>query len=121
MTEIDQEAYALVRAHLLHQMARSQTIYRSPDGSTRVQCAYRGNGRLKCAIGALIKDEFFDESLNSAGVEDEFVRVMLKQSGWGDVSEELLYGLQRVHDSKDPNQWYGLLPEDPERFFILGV
>lgn len=44
---------------------------------------------------------------------------MLKDSGWGNVSEVLLRGLQYVHDNKDVERWPALLPEDPEEFVIL--
>lgn len=113
MTEIDKKAYAVVREHLLKQMAKSE-IVNDEDGDVR--CAYRGPRGLKCAVGVLISDEVFDPVSNSAPVRSTAIEAMLRASGWGDISPLLLSNLQDVHDTRELSEWERLLPEDPEEF-----
>lgn len=44
-------------------------------------CLYRGEGGARCAIGALILDEFYDESLEGNTVDDSKVISALIKSG----------------------------------------
>jgi hypothetical protein len=54
------EVFNKVEAHLLAQGVRSMKYLD--------MCAYRGAGGLRCAVGCLIKDEFYHESLEGLDV-----------------------------------------------------
>ena len=60
--------------HLLTQMEQSI----SDDGDS---CAYRGTNGLKCAIGALIDDKWYDaERLEDLSIRSQYVQVVVAKS-----------------------------------------
>lgn len=62
-----QEIFNTVATHLLTQNARSMGTAPQMEGRG---CLYRGeNGRM-CAVGCLIKDEFYDPILENEPVRD---------------------------------------------------
>lgn len=88
-----QEAFDTVAAHLLNQMDRAV----SENGD----CAYRGCGGLKCAVGVLIPDSIYDpkwEGDSCFGLIANY-NVFDESLGW------LLTRLQDVHDNYGPRLW----------------
>ena len=102
------EVFNKVEAHLLAQGVRSMGGYSSlSDG-----CAYRGDGGKQCAVGCLIKDEFYHKDLEgwsiSAVKRGGSVDKALIKSGI-DLSPEMaqmLSDLQYLHDAiSGPKVW----------------
>jgi len=113
LTELktDREVFEYVKNHLLKQNQQSMC------GSG---CYYRGPQGTSCAIGCLIDDDFYDESL-----EDEWMfsadvtgAVFKSLPNWSsavvtdmdtayrsDAALNMLYFLQQIHDNSDPYTW----------------
>ena len=98
-----QEVYNTVRDHLLKQRVKGVDDYGS--------CAYRSENGLKCAIGALIKDEYYDPCFEGKGVyelADAYTptstllrRALVKSLGADYLTHEdicFLSDLQVLHD-----------------------
>lgn len=90
--------------HLLTQMEQSM------DGDGR--CLYRGPNGLKCAIGALIDDAWYDaERLEDLSLRSRCVQATIAQSQGFDLStleEEdwlILWAVQNTHDTYLPDEW----------------
>ena len=101
-----------VTEHLLKQNAKSV----SPKGAgVTGQCAYRGLNGHKCAIGVLISDDAYTETINTLAVSHPFVADALERSGYNVSNDhkllELLKELQTIHDSIDPFKWKSTLQE----------
>jgi hypothetical protein len=62
-----------------------------------VSCAYRGKGGTKCAIGYLISDEDYDETMEGETVVSKNIRRVID----ADVPIITLRDLQRCHDWSD--------------------
>lgn len=99
-----QQVYDTVVSHLLQQGERSLR----PDGAT---CAYRGEGGLKCAVGVLIKDEFYLPEIEGVVVGGD-ARIELALYLSGVIPSEgryrylhLLGELQGIHDERPPESW----------------
>lgn len=101
-----QEVYNRVKAHLLTQNKKS--MWNSA-------CAYRGEDGMKCAIGCLIKDEFYKPSMEGKGPADTLVLAALNASGVeasrvtqpgnNDSDISFLDNLQVIHDIHKPRYW----------------
>lgn len=105
-TLTSQKLVNIIVPHLLKQNARS--VMKS---NSKV-CLYRGlNGRM-CAVGAVIKDEHYNEDLEGISISIIFDRsgeklcLALKRSGI-DVDSDyyLLSQLQWIHDNISVNKW----------------
>lgn len=71
-------------------------------------CAYRGDGGLKCAVGWLITDAAYSEGLEQFLVDDSEVVQALRASGVPVATEgdtELMLRLQQLHDECHPAEW----------------
>lgn len=92
-----QDVFNTVATHLLKQNERS--------GGAKA-CLYR-DGPLKCAVGVLIADEHYHETLECKRANSYLVMQALSRSGWPeDAKAENLYcSLQTVHDDFDPDKW----------------
>lgn len=115
-----QEIFDTAATHLLKQGKRA-----SQNGT----CLYRGPDDTKCAVGCLIKDEFYRLGLEGKISRHPMVMDALVKSGVdfdqkfnGRHSvEDFLYDLQQVHDDTSPSNWreeldqvaadYGLNPD----------
>lgn len=96
----NREVFRIVSEHLLKQMARSQSVDRGEE------CMYRGPGGLKCAVGVLIKDEYYSPSLEGKNVSDYGIQCALENSGVDPhTSEALLWKLQEIHDYCPVDSW----------------
>jgi hypothetical protein len=97
--EKKQEIFDTVVNHL-----RKQGKPAMADGT----CAYRGEGDTMCAVGCLIKDKHYSDSLEGNLIDDDFVIQAVSKSLGFDISSDynssmsligLLRALQRLHDS----------------------
>lgn len=81
-------------------------------------CTYRGEDGMMCAIGCLIKDEFYSGDfegivLGSVSSDDRPIRKALNKSGirLTEDIENLLIRLQEIHDDLPPSDWQKSLDE----------
>lgn len=97
------KAFRVMKTHLLKQGAKSVNEHR--------ECAYRGEGGMKCAVGALIKDSEYKPWLEGSVPSSPDVKIALENSGWpvDDVSLEIYTIVQRTHDK---------LPAEVEREYL---
>ena len=102
----DQEIFTKVARHLLAQGQRSER-YLDDDGEPG--CAYRGTDGLKCAVGCLIPDELYHQSIEGCTVAGDVVQSVLREAGiragYGERTDSLLYELQNIHDYYEPCSW----------------
>jgi len=95
-----QNVFDTVSKHLLKQKKRSL--------HSRNGCAYRGEGNMMCAVGCLIKDEYYDRRMESMSAFSDPVLACLRLSGVQItlLSEAMfLSDLQILHDHTDPKEW----------------
>jgi len=107
------EVFDRVKTHLLTQNARSKV-------DIGYKCLYRGPGGLKCAVGALISDEYFRDEFNSEPVDDIRVLEALRASGINVDDErlvELLIDLQTLHDKCSLTFWREELNNVEKEYF----
>ncbi len=102
-----QEVFETVAKHLLSQNKKSIQA-----GS--ITCRYRGDGELKCAIGILIKDEFYSPKLEYLGIPaSPVLRAVSASCAFitgcgseeGTTNIELLIALQNTHDFCHVGDW----------------
>jgi len=105
-----QEIFDKISKHLLTQNLRSangrRCYYRSPEG-------------LKCALGALIPDEKYDQKLEG---QSAYSVEVLKAIGLGKTSREdkdFLRKLQEIHDHSEPDEWAWRLRMFAERYNLI--
>jgi len=94
-----QRLYDHIVKHLITQWAKSQG-----DGS----CLYRDNYGHSCAVGCLIKDEFYSKELEEKVVRHDAILEVLEKSFGRALTEEeilLLEAMQRVHDDLPVECW----------------
>lgn len=94
-----QTIFNIVAIHLMTQMACSR------DKNNAV-CYYRGEGGLKCAAGALIKDEEYTEDLE----QNSWDTLVHCEKAPREHSSHIRR-LQIIHDMHDPSDWKRLLKE----------
>lgn len=113
-----QSIFNQVAEHLLTQNARSL----DPDNA---RCAYRGRDDQRCAVGCLITDELYKDSMEDESVHYLPVRAAVRKSidpqdlmtgaDW-DTTKELLAKLQKMHDNFEPEGWPKRLDEIATEF-----
>lgn len=96
-----QEIFDKVARHLLTQ--NKQSVDQMGG------CSYRGENNTKCAIGCLIDDEHYCESLEGRSMsENNNVKLAVEKS-IGEALEHracrLLGRLQKLHDALPPSSW----------------
>lgn len=108
-----QEAFNIAVNHLLTQGKKSIT----PNGG----CRYRGPDNTKCAIGCLIPDHLYNETMDSDIVTDIYNVLNnypeLKQY-FQNVDFDLLLRLQKIHDSIPPKYWKEYLMDLTKEFSL---
>jgi hypothetical protein len=109
-----QEIFDTVSKHLLTQKERSFDPVNN-------WCMYRGPRGLKCAVGALIPDDLYDESMENENVSHLFSshRDVIVGSGIDADSfdaDRLLCELQFLHDGEPPSGWESALKDLALRF-----
>lgn len=96
-----QSVYDRVKAHLLAQGEKAQTMHEKYGKI----CAYRGMSGKKCAIGALIPDEMYVEAMEGNAPTAEPLRPLRAHLGVEGNDEKFLIALQEVHDCSPPHEW----------------
>jgi|SRR6516164_5055773 hypothetical protein len=114
-----QEAFEIMSLHLLKQNEKSL----SADGTS---CRYRGESKMCCALGRLIKDEFYHESLEGNNIFNDDVLKALENSGVNTSNKHFLNEMQYTHDCLRPYEWLTKLREVGKEFdldttFLEGV
>lgn len=124
--EVKQHIFDTVVEHLVKQKKRSMRTRGSIPNwtssfdfgyATDELCAYRGANGEKCAVGALIKDEFYTPSMEMNTITHPGVAKGVEASGFNlsDYSTRaMLHQLQRVHD--DSNIYEVYCNGSPEAF-----
>ena len=107
----DLDVFEYVKDHLLKQKARS--INPNTD-----ECLYRydvGSGHLdvmQCAVGCLIKEEFYSDEFETKSVKDPWVYdAVYKSISYWKVNTVLLEKLQVIHDNVPVEDWEESLNE----------
>ncbi len=108
-----------VQEHLSQQGEQSVALI---NGSKK--CAYRGDRGFKCALGVLIKDEFYDPSFEGLSLPAPYATMDPKRSSLKKAIEKslgvnelesddtlFLNYLQRIHDIHTPTQWKKILED----------
>lgn len=108
-----QKTFDTVATHLIRQGRRSTATV---NGST--DCAYRGRGGRKCAVGCLVPDDLYDPEMEGLAAWALYRFPKL----WKRIKEheDLLVKLQTLHDERVPRTWHaelGLLAQ----YFGLNV
>lgn len=108
-----QAVFNTISQHLLTQKRKSL-------GRDDNICRYRGESGRKCAIGVLIKDEFYSQAFDVFGytVQDTTVREALALSLGVNISAldtVFLMTLQRLHDMHETDTWTASLKDFAER------
>lgn len=93
----NQQVFSIVYLHLISQNSKA-----ARDG----KCYYRTPDGRKCAIGILIPDENYDQSLEGLGASQSKV---LRAAGLSEDQAEFARELQRVHDLKPVARWEACL------------
>ncbi len=100
----NQDLFDKIVAHL-----RSMTE-RSVDSNSG-NCRYRGDNGNRCAIGGIIKDEFYHPDIEIAGKNSvtcagvmEAVQKSLDIDELNDGNFSVMRGLQDIHDNKFSNK-----------------
>jgi len=107
----NQEVFDKIATHLFAQGKRSlillsRTTYLTGGGvehSEMMGCAYRGEGGLKCAIGALIPDELYLPSFEGKRVGAVLTNSAELNNMFAGVRRDLLDKMQEIHDNN--NNW----------------
>jgi hypothetical protein len=71
-------------------------------------CALRNKEGLKCAVGALISDEYYNDGLEAFNVYTNHIKKAIASSQGipeGEVNSTMIWSLQIIHDDLDPSEW----------------
>lgn len=96
------ELFKTVETHLLTQGKKSQN-------NISGNCYYRGPDQTKCAVGFLIKDEFYSSSFEGDNISGPEVRAAVEKSIERILTIEevfMLKRLQQIHDGVPVEHWY---------------
>lgn len=102
------ELFERVRAHLLTQGKKSIREEIDERGLPSDSCLYRGPDGTSCAVGCLIKDEFYTPELEQKLASSPLVRSALECSLGFELSRdamEILGELQAIHDDVPVELW----------------
>lgn len=108
----EQEVYSTVRHHLLTQMKQAADVFEvelSPiDRTVETSCRYRTAEGLTCAVGCLIPDNLYDESLEGSVASGVLDTLQLELNMTWDERRRwsaFLDDLQVIHDQSQPEHW----------------
>jgi hypothetical protein len=115
----DKEIFIQIKTHLLSQGKKSMGEYPRED-DTITGCVYRSSEGLKCAVGCIIKEEYYTPILEGKGVTNLLVRSAVTRSlgleTLPDSTLEMLSRLQDIHDLYPVNTWETYLQEYEGKF-----
>lgn len=109
MLTTDEGVFEFVKQHLITQGQKS---------SSSTSCYYKNTLGLKCAIGCLIEDKFYDDNLEFKNGDDPIVLNAVRKSvpNWK-INKNMLLKLQELHDEFEPNEWKYSLNYLQEEYF----
>lgn len=90
------EVFIKMAEHLLNQGSKS-----TENGNFSSDCLYRAPNGNKCAVGALINDEYYEEGLEGKTIDDKIVQQAVSASLESPLTKEdidLLVDMQEAHD-----------------------
>lgn len=94
----DKDVFDYITSFLFNQGDRS-----IKDDNT---CAYRGLDNMKCAIGCMIEDRFYHETLEDCTPYDTNVQNAIRLSVPNyELNEQFLSNMQYTHDQFNPQYW----------------
>lgn len=108
---LNNELFKIVKNHLLTQGKPSYIPVEDEDTGELMEgdeCAYRGLGTDKCAVGCLIKDEYYSVSMEGSILTETPVLKAVEKSLNAKLTPDnilLLRNLQQVHDRVMPAKW----------------
>lgn len=94
-----QAVFEKVVTHLYNQKSQAR--------NSKQGCAYRGTRGKTCAVGCLIKDEYYDKAQEGFSVNSDIVLSAVAKSlevGMKPSDVDLLGSLQGLHDDRLPRQ-----------------
>lgn len=100
--QMRQQVFEIAAKHLIKQGVKAKV-----DGA----CAYRGDHGTMCAVGVLIPDKYYSDSIEGHVpdlIDNSDLFPVLSQifgDGWDWEMFRLLVGLQNVHDDHAPCAW----------------
>lgn len=94
----NQEAFDIVYRHLLTQNIKAM------EPAENGMCVYRGSNGTKCAVGVLIPDELYSESMEGEGYEG-LMQISEVSEYFEFINPDILIELQKVHDDYSVNDW----------------
>lgn len=96
-----QQAFETAVKHLRKQGCRSQQ-----RETISITCMYRlPENNLKCAVGALIPDEIYRESMEGIGIAGLLADFPKLKGLFKNVDIDMLEDLQRIHDKCEVEEW----------------
>lgn len=106
-----QEIFDQVARHLLTQNERAI--------SSNGNCQYHSKDGLKCAVGALIPDNLYNQAFENRKVGYLLAawKEIMRKIGLDEKEHALLlYALQGIHDCTEPCVWRGQLERVAQKF-----
>jgi hypothetical protein len=100
----DQEIYETVKQHLLTQNSKAIVF----DGENQ-SCAYRTPDNKKCAVGCLIKNEFYFPLIEGKEIYNNLVKDSLILSVKYLPNMSMMNALQHLHDRHEVKDWKSIL------------
>ena len=103
MLTTDKGVFEFVKQHLITQGQKSESI---------TSCYYKQPNGLRCAIGCLIDDEFYNENLEFKNGDDPIILDAVQKSlpNWK-INHNMLIELQELHDEVEVEEWEWKLEE----------
>ena len=97
MLTTDEGVFEFVKQHLITQGQKSESS---------TSCYYKQSNGLRCAIGCLIEDEFYNENLEFKNGDDPMVLSAIQKSlpNWK-INKGMLIKLQELHDEIEVEEW----------------
>ena len=106
-----QEIFDTVAAHLLEQ--KETCVIRTSSGTDF--CAYRGDRGMMCAIGVLVPDNLYEQSMEGGPVYalleewPEVCKAIWGRKKMAPYQKKFLSDLQLIHDELNPETWLSAL------------
>ena len=97
----NEQAFKTMARHMLAQGKRSVAVARDSFGVEHESCRYRGPDGLKCAVGVLIPDEEYRESLEGLSAENIPGNVPSLEG----IDRWVLRSAQYIHDHLPVDEW----------------
>lgn len=117
-----QEIFNTVVTHLLTQRAVSGVPNtEAEEGDPKFSCLYRHPDGLTCAVGCLIKDEFYEKRFEGLRATADNILDALSDSGVDTSSKDvrsLLLDLQGVHDNDYVENWDSALSKLQRKYHL---